>query len=118
MRVEINWRVKREANMSFLDLIMAILVASLLFMSKPVSSACDIFSRDSTASFRGMAMLGIMLLHIHSALGLLSPVLLQVGYLATGLFFFISGYGNMISLNKKEQSFKWLCNKLLIEECK
>lgn len=92
--------------MSFLDIILAVLVIAVLLVSKPLPSKEDVFSRESTASLRGVAMLGIMLLHIHSALGLLSPVLLQVGYLATGLFFFISGYGNTISLNKKEPGFK------------
>ncbi len=59
-------------------------------------------------------MLGIILHHIHNRFGLNSPILSGVGYLTTGMFFFISGYGNMISMNKRESvDFKWLLNKFL-----
>lgn len=57
-------------------------------------------------------MVGIILHHIHNNLQLNSYVLWQVGYLATALFFFISGYGNHISLNRKEVGIKWIVNKI------
>lgn len=56
-------------------------------------------------------MLGIILHHIHNRLQYSSPILSQVGYLATALFFFISGYGNHISLNKNAVEMRWLIKK-------
>ena len=99
--------------MNFLDCILTVLIVLILAVSKPISKNSEIFGRDSTASLRGLAMLGIMLHHIQNELGLCSPILIQVGYIATGLFFFISGYGNTISLNKNGSSIKWIWNKFL-----
>ena len=99
--------------MSYLDIIMALLFFAFFVCSRQIGNY-TIFGRDSTDSLRGLAMLGIILHHIHNRLGLCSPIISQVGYLATGLFFFISGYGNMLSINKKNDiNVKWFVRKLL-----
>lgn len=98
--------------MNFLDVI---LVAVIIFMVLKSTSKVDyrVFDRNSTAVMRGVVMIGIILHHVHNNLQLSSPILGQVGYLGTALFFFISGYGNHISLNKNNSELKWLLKKVL-----
>ncbi len=100
--------------MSFLDVLMALFVVLFAIFIRPLKSGEQGFDRDTTATFRGLAMLGIIIHHIHNKLGYNSQVLLPMGYLATGLFFFISGYGNTLSINKQDSvKVNWLYNKLL-----
>lgn len=100
--------------MSFLDIIMLLLVIVFFSCTRPLGDNEMIFGRDSTAALRGLSMFGIILVHINNRLEFGSPVLFQVGTLATGLFFFISGYGNMLSMNKnKVIELKWLAKKFL-----
>ncbi|MGN0500625.1 MAG: acyltransferase family protein [Ruminococcus sp.] len=100
--------------MSFLDAVMLFVAVAFLICSKPTKDDKMFFCRDSTAALRGVAMIGIIIHHIHNNLGYSSPILSQMGYLATGLFFFISGYGNMFSINKsKKIGIKWIINKFL-----
>lgn len=87
-------------SMSFLDAVL------LLFICVPIAASRKnvgnvIFDRESTATLRGIAMLGIILHHVHNVLGYHSIVITSVGYLATGLFFFISGFGNTLSMRRK-----------------
>ena len=99
--------------MSFLDLLLFIFIICFFIYTRPLGQEEKEFGRNTTASLRGLAMLGIILHHIHNNVGYESSILRPTGYLATGLFFFISGYGNMLSLNKHtEVSFKWIINKL------
>lgn len=59
-------------------------------------------------------MLGIVLHHIHNNLGYHSPILSSMGFLTTSLFFFISGYGNMLSINKSSRTeITWLTKKIV-----
>ena len=101
--------------MSILDLFVFLPVIVLLAMSRTLDNK-SIFSRESTATLRGIAMIWIIVHHIQgrSAFGG-SPLLTPIGYLATGLFFFISGYGNTLSIDKQSPvKFKWLFKKLKI----
>lgn len=100
--------------MSFLDAILASLVVLFAISMRPLSDKEKGFNRDTTATLRGLAMLGIILHHIHNRFGIYSPILSQVGYLTTGMFFFISGYGNMLSINKRiEVKADWLIKKII-----
>lgn len=97
--------------MSHLDVILFVCIVIFLLFSRKIDDG-EAFERDSTSALRGLAMLGIVLHHIHNYFGLGSPILSQVGYLTTGLFFFISGYGNMLSMNKKDNiEVKWFVSK-------
>ena len=89
----------RIDKMSFLDCISAVFVV-VFFACSRQNEEKTILGRESTASLRGLAMLLIILHHIHNRFGFYSPILTQVGYLTTGVFFFVSGYGNMFSINK------------------
>lgn len=91
--------------MCFLDLLFAISIIVFLCNVKFVNGGT--FNRELTAVLRDVAMIGIILHHIHNELHYFSPIMTQIGYVGTALFFFISGYGNMISINNKY----WLINK-------
>lgn len=96
--------------MSIMDVTILFIFVWLFFTkSRPATG----FDRVSTGTLRGIAMLLIILHHIHIRINDGSLMLESAGYLATGLFFFISGYGNQLSLTKKEESFRWLINKFI-----
>ena len=98
--------------MNFLDIFFVAFIVVFIVCTRPLGEGQG-FGRDTTASFRGLAMLGIILHHIHNDLGMSSQFMIPVGYLATGLFFFISGYGNMLSISKHDTvKFDWLYKKL------
>lgn len=100
--------------MVFLDVIAAIFFIYFLCFTRPLEKGKPGFNKDTTAAIRGLAMLVIVLHHIHNNLGFNSPILSQMGYLATGLFFFVSGYGNMLSLNKSNNTkFSWIIQKVV-----
>lgn len=93
---------------------MAAFVIGFLGFTRLLAKDEQGFDRDTTATLRGVAMIGIVIHHIHNRFGYASPVLSSIGFLATGLFFFISGYGNMLSINKRnEVKFDWLYKKVL-----
>ena len=101
-------------SFGFLDIFFALFLVAFLFCTRPVSGEDSGFDRDTTASLRGIAMLMIMIHHVHSRFNGNSPILDPGGYLCVGLFFLISGYGNTLSLNKrKELKTDWLVNKLI-----
>lgn len=98
--------------MSFLDAIMFAFVIYFLVFTRPLAKDEQGFGRDTTAALRGLAMIGIVLHHIQNRFGYPTPVLSSIGYLATGLFFFISGYGNMLSINKGNKvKLEWIFKK-------
>lgn len=100
--------------MTFLDGILVAAIVGMLFCVRSVDNDYASFERRTTNSLRGVAMVGIMLHHIHNNLGFFSPILSQVGYLATGLFFFISGYGNTLSIGRRNDiKINWLMNKAI-----
>lgn len=94
----------------------AIMIISIIFFClhcKALKEKQDVFSRFSTNSIKGLAMIGIILHHIRNSLGASSFLLGAAGYIGTGIFFFISGYGNELSLVKfSNVSAKWLGKKI------
>ena len=66
--------------MSFLDVIMAAFVVCFLGFTRPLEKGEQGFGRDTTATLRGLAMLGIVLHHIHNRFGYASPILSSIGY--------------------------------------
>ena len=97
----------------FLEGSMFTLIVILIFKSKHLEREEDVFSYATTNSMRGVAMLGIILHHIKNSLGVSSFFLGSMGYLGTSVFFFISGYGNELSLTKLDNiTFKWFWKKL------
>lgn len=104
-------------RITFLDLSLITVVLCSFFFSSENPDISRIFNRDTTATLRGLAMLGIMALHIHDGCRYRSPFLVNEAYLSVALFFFISGYGNQLSMCKKFQNSKipssWLRNKIV-----
>lgn len=77
-------------------------------------------SKDSTLQIRGILMLLIMFHHILNTVGYpkdtiaLNYIIRYSGYLSTSIFFFLSGYGNWMSLSKtNDLDFKWLPKRIL-----
>lgn len=75
------------------------------------------FDKDRTYALRGICMLMIMACHIPLVLGtnstFFSRYLIGWGYIATGVFFFLSGFGLYMSLtSKKTLPISWLMVKL------
>lgn len=78
-------------------------------------SKAEIFDKKRTYSFRGVCMLMIIIHHIILIYG--DPYFLKYtvswGYLGTGMFFLLSGFGLFMSLKKKDSlEFVWLLDKL------
>lgn len=112
--VKADIQKRGEEFKGFLDIVFGGLVILVMVFLRPLPKDEQGFDRDTTATLRGLAMLGIVMHHVHNRFGLDSPILSQVGYLMTGLFFFISGYGNMLSLkNRKEVNVTWLYKKVM-----
>lgn len=68
----------------------------------------NVFEKKNTYSLRGAAICAIVIHHIgqhisHAPLHLQSITNL-FGFLAVGIFFFLSGYGNFLSLKKKQKA--------------
>ena len=61
-------------------------------------------SKESTNSVKGFCMLLIMAHHILNTIGYPESVsfIRMCGFICTGIFFFLSGYGNYLSLSNKE----------------
>lgn len=70
------------------------------------------FNRSTTGTLRGIAIIWILIHHVANATTV-SFITRPLGYLATGMFFFIAGFGNEYSLEKTlSTSWKWIVNKL------
>lgn len=96
-----------------LELLMSITIAIFFLKGKFLEDKRNIFSRFTTESMKGLAMIAIMLHHIRNSLEASSFVLGATGYIGTGIFFLISGYGNELSLRKTDNTtFKWLWKKI------
>lgn len=99
--------------MSFLDIIFGVFILGFLAFTRLLDKDEKGFGKETTASLRGVAIIWIMIHHIHTRLEGSSPILTPA-YLAVGLFFFISGYGNMLSINRRsEVSLKWMLDKII-----
>jgi peptidoglycan/LPS O-acetylase OafA/YrhL len=77
----------------------------------------DYLSKERTNVLKGIAATVIMFLHIGNSTegGILISALAYVGYLAVGVFFFISGYGLMKNYMNKGKDYlsKFLSRRLL-----
>ena len=81
-----------------------------------------LLDRKDTYSLRGICILGIILHHIYcigtESYGISFPLVFDVtlrytGYLASGVFFFLSGFGVYCSLQRKELTPKYVFQHLL-----
>lgn len=74
------------------------------------------FEKDNTNTIRGFAIVGIILHHISQYLGMWNlqvEIFALSGYLFTGTFLFLSGYGNLISYQKiSDKTIKEKCSWL------
>lgn len=96
-----------------LCIIFILTVSSVLIISINKNHNNMIFDKDTTAVLRGIAMIGIILHHISNRCGFSSSWLMSpIGYIATGLFIFISGYGNELSIIKKGTDISWIVKKV------
>lgn len=79
----------------------------------------ELFSKNNMYVLRGVSMLLIILHHInHHAdiafgIALLGRLLDELGYLSTGVFFLLSGYGLTVSINKNQPITLSYCTKRL-----
>lgn len=90
---------------------------------KAYLSDSDFFSKNQTEVIRGIIAIGIVISHISSSLkGLpdLSGVervlvrfCLPFGAVGVDIFFFCSGYGNVISIHRANNKKKWLLKRCL-----
>ncbi len=94
-----------------LYLIWAAVCVYLLFQGKKTPPEQQ-FNKEMTGTVRGVATVGIMLCHISSRLQASDAILSALGYLGAGIFMFIAGYGNEISLSRREAKLKWMSNKV------
>lgn len=92
------------------------MITSIVFFClncKVLKEKQNVFSRPTTNSMKGLAMIGIILHHIRNSLGASSFLLGVAGYIGTGIFFFISGYGNELSIVKSGNvTAKWIGKKI------
>lgn len=79
----------------------------------------EILGKKNTTAMRGIAIIMVILHHYsqyYSTPGYFHQILDQFGYLAVGLFFVLSGYGNKISFQKrqfnKKNSLLWLLKRI------
>lgn len=78
-------------------------------------SKAEIFDKKRTYSCRGVCMLMIIIHHIILIYGdhYFLKYTVSWGYLGTGMFFLLSGFGLFMSLKKKESlGFVWLLDKM------
>ncbi len=105
------------------DIIYLFLILLLIWGCKPKLRLNDFhedyLSLDSMKSLRGLAAIGVILHHvsqedIFQQRGELS-VFLNAGAFFVALFFFCSGYGLIVSLNKKENYFDGFFKKRIVK---
>lgn len=97
-------------------MIYIILVFSIVLLSVSARKTSGFLDMDSTNAIRGFAMIIIFLHHIMNRVGYLPYVKILgfSGYICTGIFFFLSGYGNLLSLKRQTVlQTKWLKKRLI-----
>lgn len=97
-------------------MIYIILVLSIVLLGVSARKSSGFLDMDSTNAIRGFAMVIIFLHHIMNRVGYLPylQVLASSGYICTGIFFFLSGYGNLLSLKRQTVlEAKWLKKRLV-----
>lgn len=102
----------------FLNVILVLYVFLFLFtlVTSKKKEIANVISLELSYILRGLSILFIVLSHICqniSSHSLIQFPFLNYAYLFVALFFFLSGYGNFISISKTPKSIKWLVKRLL-----
>lgn len=88
----------------------------LTFIKTKKTEITNLMDKQSTDTFRGLAIIAIVFTHytqININSNAFLSVFLYTGGICTGVFFFLSGYANYYSLQKNEtKSIIWLINKV------
>lgn len=96
-----------------MNYIVTAIIIILFFFS--IKKNDNFLNKRTSDVLKGIAILFIILHHIFNEIGYPNHLgyISCMGYLGTGFFFFMSGYGNWISINKdKELRIKWLTKRL------
>ena len=90
-----------------LDIILFVFIISVLAFIRPRKKADESLSLESTVPLRGIMAVAIALHHFSemTSEGRFFPFLQHIGYLIVAVFFFLSGYGLMVSYKKKGQDY-------------
>ena len=92
-----------------LDLVFIVFVLSICFTCKRNGASSETYlSIDNTKKLRGILAIAIVLHHISEktiAIGKLFPLMVHAGYLVVAVFFFLSGYGCLVSYKKKGRAY-------------
>lgn len=96
-------------------------IVSILYVICPIKRAISVcpangqIEKNETLTLRGISIVFVVLHHICQRVSfshfIAKPFLAGV-YLFVGLFFFLSGYGNFISLEKVSKKRSWLTKRL------
>ena len=103
-------------ELMILYITIAISILCVLLSLKKTDKSIDFLDIKSTGSFRGLAIIAIVFIHLLQNIG--APnwflnIFLYCGCITVGIFFFISGYANYQSLRKKDNvKGKWLYKKV------
>ena len=90
-------------------------VLLIILLGISVKRKGDFLGKETTDTLKGFLMLLIVFHHILNMVGYPKNFewLFAIGFLSTGLFFFISGYGNWISFQKSDKtSITWLTSRV------
>lgn len=96
-------------------LILLIIFALMLILSIKEKKNDLYFTKFDSQSLKGICSIFILLHHISYCINDLNKILYPIKYLAffiVGLFFFISGYGQMCSLDSKQYNLKKYTNSM------
>ena len=96
-------------------ILFAIIVAMLYGLACVKSANMSVFTKEKSDSLRSILSIIIVLHHVYLSMGygFLSQFK-SWGAVVVSIFFFISGYGNMLSINKrKEVKLEWIYKKIL-----
>lgn len=109
---------KQQESTMFLSIAIALyIIIFMFFYFTPKKNVKHNITITDTYYLRGFSILFIVFHHISQRISytniLIKPFIYFV-YLFVGLFFFLSGYGNYISLSRKKESpTRWLIKRIL-----
>ena len=103
-------------NEFVINLVLLLLFGLLIFKSKYMKLNNDYLSKNNTDIIKGISVLMVILCHIAMFSitdGMIKRIFLNSGILAVAIFIFVSGYGLMSQLLKKENYLKGFWLKIL-----
>lgn len=103
-------------NEFVINLILLLIFGLLIFKSKYMKLNNDYLSKNNTDIIKGISVLVVILCHIAMFSvndGMIKRIFLNSGILAVAIFIFVSGYGLMSQLLKKENYLKGFWQKIL-----